>query len=147
MQKSERNAVLRIVRHMQRLQRQISKPTCDDATDEEIKTLLELLWEWTPTPNQPLPRKSTLEKLVGMMRGLDKHDYAYVSRQDVARIIRSLAEHHEDGQELLVHLGKNWREMSDTELYDNGRWNYKETPLVHLLFDLHCNPTYSDPKL
>ena len=139
MRKSERDAVLRLVRHMQDLQRQIVKPTLDDATDDEVKTLFRLLWEWTDKPNQPLPSKHAIENLVALMRGLE-HGYCYIGRQDVARIIRELADDNELGRSLSVRLGKGWRTMSDLELYEKGRWNYKRTPLVDLLYNLHCNP-------
>lgn len=140
MRKSEQDAVLRLVRHMQQLQRQIGKPEGHEATDEEVKKLFELLWEWTSKPTQKLPSKHTIENLVGLMRGLGRSEYAYVSRQDVARIIRSLADWSDTDHRFSVILNRGWREMSDDELYDDGRWNYKPTPLVHLLFNLHCNP-------
>ena len=139
MRKSERDAVLRLVRHMQDLQRQLVKPDAADATDKEIKTLFRLLWEWTDKPNQPMPSKHMLENLVGLMRGME-HGYCYVSRQDVARIIRELASDYGIGRALSVRLNRGWRTMTDLELYHKGRWNYKATPLVELLYNLHCNP-------
>ena len=80
-----------------------------------------------------------IENLVALMRGLE-HGYCYIGRQDVARIIRELADDNELGRSLSVRLGKGWRTMSDLELYEKGRWNYKRTPLVDLLYNLHCNP-------
>lgn len=141
MKKSELSAVIKLVRHMQGLQRQITKPTTEDATDEEVEQLLQMLWEWMPRPNQPFPGKHTIENLVALMRGAENNNgYAYISRGDVARIIRNMAEKNALGSPMSVYLNKNYAEMTDDELYDNGRWNYRPTSLVKTLFDLHCNP-------
>ena len=51
MKKSEQAAVVKLIRHMQELQRQITQPSCKNATDKEVLKLFELLWEWTPTPS------------------------------------------------------------------------------------------------
>jgi len=147
MKKSEQAAVVRIIRHMQDLQRQISEPTHDDATEEEVLKLIELLWEWTPIPNKRLPSKHVMENLVGLMRGRAPREYCYINRQRVAEIIRKAAHNKgkmEPNTTLNIYLKNGYQDMSDGELYEDGRWNYKETPLVQLLFDLHCNPYMFD---
>ena len=140
MKKSEQAAVVRLVRHMQALQRQITKPSCNDATDEEVLKLFELLWEWTQTPRHELPSKTVIENLVGLMRGCQSREYCYISRGDVARIIREEAKKLGTGRPLSVYLCKDADQMTDNELYDNGTWNYKPTTLVDLLWNMHCNP-------
>lgn len=87
MRKSEQAVVVRLVRHMQQLQRQISKPTAEWAKDEEVKTILGLLWEWTPNANQRLPSKHVIEQLVGLMRGCDERVPGYIGREKVAQIL------------------------------------------------------------
>ena len=136
MRKEETKALVRLVRHMQQLQRQIAKPTREDATDEEVLTLFRLLWEWTPTPDQTLPGKHMVENLVGLMRGCEAREYCYISKQDVARIIL------EESKKMLGHviLNKDADKMTDVQLYEDGKWNYKPTPLVELLWDMQANP-------
>ena len=124
----------KLVRHMQGLQRQITKPTADDATDEEVLKLFEIFWEWTPSPKYDLPSKHTIENLVGLMRGFD--GYCYISRQDVARIIREKAASKE-WEDLSIYLCKDADKMTDVKLYEDGKWNYKPTAFVDLLWDLH----------
>lgn len=133
MNRSEKKAVCRLIQHMQQLQRRVATPTNDDASDEEVKNLFAILWERTPHANNPLPRKSKVEKLVGIMRGMNGGYYAYISRQDVARIIRELAKTADMGSPMHVHLNRDCNDMTDVELYEDGRWNYKETSLVNLL--------------
>ena len=140
MKKSEKAAVVRLVRHMKQLQVQIANPEVSDATDEEVLKLFELLWEWTPTPRHKLPSKHVIENLVGLMRGCQPRDYCYISRGDVARIIRKEANNRGTSRPLSVCLNEDADQMTDNELYDNGRWNYKETGLVDLLWNMHCNP-------
>ena len=140
MKQNEKEAVVKLVRHMQELQRQIMKPSCDDATDEEVLKLFELLWEWTPTPRHIFPSKTVIENLVGLMRGCQPREYCYISRGDVARIIREEAKKLGTGRPLSVRLCNGADQMTDNELYDNGKWNYKPTALVDLLWDMHCNP-------
>lgn len=140
MKQNEKEAVVKLVRHMQALQRQITKPSCDDATDEEVLKLFELLWEWTPTPRHKLPSKTAIENLVGLMRGCQPREYCYISRGDVARIIREASKKPSICRSLSVNLCKGAEEMTDNELYDNGKWNYKPTALVDLLWNMHCNP-------
>ena len=139
MKKSEKAAVVRLVRHMKQLQAQVAKPEVSNATDEEVLKLFELFWEWTPTPRHKLPSKHVIENLVGLMRGCQPHEYCYISRGDVARIIREEAKKVGTGRPLSVHLCKNADKMTDNELYDNGTWNYKPTALVDLLWNMHCN--------
>jgi hypothetical protein len=140
MKQNEKKAVVKLVRHMQGLQRQITKPSRENATDEEVLKLFELLWEWTPTPRHKLPSKHVIENLVGLMRGCQPREYCYISRGDVARIIREESKKLGLGRPLSVNLCKNADQMTDNELYDNGTWNYKPTALVDLLWNMHCNP-------
>ena len=140
MKQNEKEAVVKLVRHMQELQRQIAKPSCEDATDEEVLKLFELLWEWTPTPRHKLPSKHVIENLVGLMRGCQPREYCYISRGDVASIIREESKKLGTGRTLSVYLCKGADQMTDNELYDNGTWNYKPTALVDLLWNMHCNP-------
>lgn len=140
MKQNEKAAVVKLVRHMQELQRQIAKPSREDATDEEVMKLFELLWEWTPTPRHNLPSKTVIENLVGLMRGCQPREYCYISRGDVARIIREESKKLGTGRQLSVILCKDADQMTDNELYDNGTWNYKPTALVDLLWNMHCNP-------
>lgn len=141
MRKNEEAAVVRLLRKMNEMQRQIKKPTNDDATDEEILTLFRLFWEYTPNTRYPLPSKHMLENLVGWLRGLED-GYCYISRQDVARIIREASRH----TNILspVFLNAKGLEMTDLQLYEDGRWNYKETPLVGLLYNLYTMPYLFD---
>lgn len=142
MRKEETKALVRLVRHMQQLQRQVAKPTLDDATDEEVLTLFRLLWVWTPSANQELPGKHTVEKLVGLMRGCQPGEYCYISSQDVARIIRKESKKSSEDCTLpgYVILNKDADKMTDVQLYEDGRWNYKATPLVELLWDFQAHP-------
>jgi hypothetical protein len=140
MTKNEQSAVVKIIRHMQQLQKQITKPSIEDATEEEVLMLFNLLWRWTSTANKPLPSKHTIEKLVGLFRGCDKGQYCYISRERVAEIIRKEHLNHKFGDDMLIFLNKNYEKMSDVQLYENGRWNYQETPLVKMLCRLHSNP-------
>ena len=140
MKQNEKEAVVKLVRHMQALQRQITKPSCEDATDDEVLNLFELLWEWTPSPRHKLPSKHVIENLVGLMRGCQPREYCYISRGDVARIIREESRKLGIGRPLSVRLCKDANLMTDNELYDNGTWNYKPTALVDLLWNMHCNP-------
>ena len=140
MTKNEKDAVVRLVRHMQGLQRQITKPSREDATDEEVLKLFELLWEWTPTPRHKLPSKHVIENLVGLMRGCEPREYCYISRGEVARIIREEANHFDIGRPLSIILCKGADSMTDNELYDNGTWNYKPTAVADLLTMFHTNP-------
>jgi len=139
MRQEEKNAVVNILRHMQALQRQITKPSQEDAADEEVLKLLNLFWEWRPEPRYKLPSKHTIEQLVGFMRGCQPREYCYVSRGDVARIIREEARRLHTKPDMAIILNDCAGNMTDNELYDNGRWNYRPTPLVDLLFKLHCN--------
>lgn len=139
MRKNEEEAVVNMMRHMQALQRQITKPSCAEATDEEVLKLLEMLWEWRPVPRYKLPGKHTIEQLVGFMRGCQRGGYCYISRGDVARIIREEARRPYAERNMAIDLNAGASNMTDNELYDNGRWNYRPTPLVDLLFQLHCN--------
>lgn len=133
---------MRLVSHIQQLQRQIAKPTREDATDKEVLILFRLLLEWTPTPNHALPSKHVIENLVGLMRGCEAHEYCYISKQDVARIIREESKKSFEGQAVLscVILNKDTDKMTDVQLYEDGKWNYKPTPLVELLWDMQANP-------
>ena len=142
MRKEETKALVRLVRHMQQMQRQIAKPTQNGATDEEVLTLFRLLWEWTPTPNHALPSKHVIENLVGLMRGCEVHEYGYISKQDVARIIREENKKNAEEQKLLgyIILNKDADKMTDAQLYEDGKWNYKPTPLVELLWNMQTNP-------
>ena len=139
MRQNEKEAVVKLVRHMQELQRQIAKPSCDDATNEEVLKLFELLWEWTPRPRHELPSKHVIENLVGLMRGCQPREYCYISRGDVARIIRDASKSSESILSPVI-LNKGADKMTDTQLYDNGKWNYKPTALVDLLWNMHRNP-------
>jgi hypothetical protein len=146
MTKEEKKAVVRLMKYMKTLQQRISNPTCDNATDEEVITILGLLWEWTPSPTHRLPSKHTMEKLVGLFRGCAERDYCYISRGDVARIIRRMHDtmFTEERPELSIILNKGYENMTDTQLYDDGKWNYKETSLVELLWNMHANPQTMD---
>ena len=136
MNTNEKKAVERLVRHMQELQRKVKTPTNDDATREEVLKLFELLWEWTPYPRCMMPSKHAIEQLVALMRGCE-HGYCYISRGDVARIIREEAKRNDIGRPLHVKLSTYDDTMSDNDFYDNGKWNYKATPLVDMLIDIH----------
>lgn len=136
MKQSEREVFAKLIRHMQKLQRQIAKPTNDDATDEEVITLFDILWEWTPNPRYSLPSKTTIENLVALMRGIEDKGYCYISREDVARIIRQESKKRIE-RPLFVILNAGADKMSDTELYDSGKWNYRESPFVTMLWDLY----------
>lgn len=140
MTQQERNAVARLVERIRLLQTQISKPDVGDAEDGEVAGIFQLLWEWTSKPSYPLPSKHVVEQLAGLLRGCGSREYRYISREGVARIIRDAADNHKFGDGFFVILNKGYRGMTDTELYERGRWNYRETPLVQLLFNLHCNP-------
>ena len=137
MTKNEKVAFAKLVRHMQDLQRQIAKPTHKDATDKEVVALLGMFWEWTPFPRYNLPSKTTIENLIGLMRGLTDGGYCYISRGDVARVIRNESKKNYKERSMLVILNTSSDKMTDTELYDNGKWNYKETPIVKMLWDIH----------
>ena len=139
MRQNEKDAVVRLMLHMQCLQRQITKPSREDATDEEVLKLFEMLWEWTPSPRHKFPSKHTIENLVGLMRGCEPREYCYISRGEVARIIREEAKQLGLGRPLSIFLCKDADQMTDNELYDNGTWNYRPTPLVDLLWNMHCN--------
>ena len=77
-----------------------------------------------------------VENLVGLMRGCEAREYCYISKQDVARIIL------EESKKMLGHviLNKDADKMTDVQLYEDGKWNYKPTPLVELLWDMQANP-------
>lgn len=139
MKKTEKTAFVRLVRHMQQLQRRLAEPTSDDATDDEVLKLFELFWEWGSSANQPLPSKHLLETLVGLMRGCDCGEYGYISGESVARIIRAESKKHH-GSALSVSLNKDADTMTDAQLYRDGRWNYQPTPMAEFLRDLHTNP-------
>jgi hypothetical protein len=87
-----------------------------------------------------------MEKLVGLFRGCAERDYCYISRGDVARIIRRMHDtmFTEERPELSIILNKGYENMTDTQLYDDGKWNYKETSLVELLWNMHANPQTMD---
>ena len=140
MRQNEKEAVVKLVRHIQELQRRLAKPRCENATDEEVLKLFELLWEWTPTPCQPLPRKHVIESLVGLMRGCQPREYCYISSGDVVRIIRDAARSPHTGRLLPVFINSRAGNMTDTEFYRDGMWNYRETEFVNLLWNMHCNP-------
>ena len=139
MKKNEKEAVMKLVRHMQSLQRQIAKPSRENATDEEVLKLFELFWEWTPYPTHRLPSKIVIENLVALMRGFQNREYCYISRENVARIIREESARNNLDRPLSIYLNKDAGQMSDTDLYTYGRWNYKDTPLIELLWNIHCN--------
>lgn len=143
MTKNEKIAVVRLLRRMNEMQREIRKPTTDDATDEEVLKLFHLLWTFTPTPCYNLPGKHAVESLVGWLRGCQNGDYCYVSRCDVARIIRDASKSSESILSPVI-LNKGADKMTDSELYDHGKWNYKPTQLVDLLFNVYVNKTMSD---
>lgn len=136
--------MVRLVRHMKKLQAQIARPETSDATEEEVRTIIGLLWEWTQTPNQKLPSKHVMENLVGLFRGCGDREYCYISRGGLASVIRRLADDRPFGGELSVILNDGWRDMTDNELYDDGRWNYRPTPLVELLANIHTNSQMFD---
>ena len=138
MRKSEEAAVVRLVRHMKMLQAQIAKPERSEATEEEVKRVIELLWEWTPQPLYDMPRKTLVEHLVALLRGCGDNEYCYISSDQLGAIIRKLAS--EPGDSLTVVLGTGCGDMTDHQLYTFGKWNYKPTPLVDLLFDMQANP-------
>lgn len=143
MTKNEKIAVVRLLRRMNEMQREIRKPTTDDATDEEVLKLFHLLWTFTPTPCYNLPGKYTVERLVGWLRGCQNGNYCYVSRCDVARIIRDASKSSESILSPVI-LNKGADKMTDSELYDHGKWNYKPTQLVELLFNVYVNKRMSD---
>ena len=39
-----------------------------------------------------------------------------------------------------VILNNHADKMTDVQLYEDGKWNYKPTPLVELLWDMQANP-------
>ena len=143
MTKNEKIAVVRLLRRMNEMQREIRKPTTDDATDEEVLKLFHLLWTFTPTPCYYLPGKHTVERLVGWLRGCQNGNYCYVSRCDVARIIRDASKSSESILSPVI-LNKGADKMTDSELYDHGKWNYKPTQLVELLFNVYVNKRMFD---
>lgn len=138
MKKSEQAAVVRLVRHMKQIQAQVAKPETGNATEEEVKKVIDLLWEWTPRASYRLPSKHIMENLVGLLRGCEDREYCYISRGEVAAIIRKMAE--KPAGRFMVVLNEGWRDMTDNQLYDDGKWNYKPTPLAGLLANLHMNP-------
>lgn len=140
MKKQEQAAVVRLVRHMKQLQAQIKTPYIGDASEEEVRRIIYLLFEFTRTPSYSLPSKHAIEQLVGLFRGCEARDYCYISRGELAAIIRKIAGEIGSDHRLLVILNKGYEEMTDNQLYDDGRWNYKPTPLYELLTDLHANP-------
>lgn len=140
MRKNEEAAVVRLLRRMNEMQRQIKKPTTDDATDQEILTLIRLFWEYTPNARYPLPSKAVLEQLVGWLRGLE-YGYCYISCEDVARIIRKASRYKSIISPVI--LNAKAPEMTDLQLYEDGRWNYRETPLVELLFQLYLSSNFN----
>ena len=138
MRKSEQAAVVRLVRHMKTLQAQVATPEKSEATEEEVKRVIELLWEWTPRPLYNMPRKTLIEHLVALMRGCEDTEYCYISSDKLGAIIRKMAS--QPGDSLTVVLGDGSDDMTDHQLYTFGWWNYKPTPLVDLLFDIQANP-------
>lgn len=138
MRKSEEAAVVRLVRHMKTLQAKIAKPERSEATEEEVKRVIELLWEWTPQPLYDMPRKTVIGHLVALLRGCGDNEYCYISSDQLGAIIRKLAS--QPGDSLTVVLGAGCGDMTDHQLYTFGKWNYKPTPLVDLLFDMQANP-------
>ena len=138
MRKSEEAAVVRLVRHMKMLQAQIAKPERSEATEEEVKRVIELLWEWTPRPVYDLPKKNWIENLVALLRGCGDNEYCYISSEKLGAIIRKLSS--QPGDSLTVVLGNGCGDLTDHQLYTFGKWNYKPTPLVDLLFDMQANP-------
>lgn len=129
--------MVRLVRHMKTLQAKIAKPERSEATEEEVKRVIELLWEWTPSPVYDMPRKTLIEHLVALLRGCEYTEYCYISSDELGAIIRKMAS--EPGDSLTVVLGDGCNDMTDHQLYTFGRWNYKPTPLVDLLFDMQAN--------
>ena len=143
MNKNEEAVIVRLLRRMNEMQLQIQKPTVDDATDEEVRTLLKIFWKWTPHPRYDLPSKHTIEKLVGWLRGCQDGAYCYVSRCDVARIIRDSSKSYNNILSPVI-LNKGADKMTDSELYDHGKWNYAPTPLVNLVFNVYVNSNIFD---
>ena len=138
MRKSEEAAVVRLVRHMKTLQAKIATPERSEATEEDVKRVIELLWEWTPQPLYDLPKKNWIENLVALLRGCADTEYCYISSDQLGAIIRKLA--IEPGDSLTVVLGAGCGDLTDHQLYTFGKWNYKPTPLVDLFFNIQANP-------
>ena len=137
MTKSEQTALEKIIRRMVQMQRQIRKPDREDVTEDELEIIIDLLWEWTPTANQELPSKHKIEKLTSLLRGCKAGGYCYISRITVAHYIRNISKKTGIGP-ILFNEGAD--KMTDAQLYYHGRWNYKETPMVDLLFNIQSNP-------
>ena len=131
---------MRLVRHMKQLQAQIEKPNTEHATEEEVRRIIYLLFEFTNKPTYRLPSKHDIEQLVGLFRGCEDREYGYISRGELAAIIRKIAEENGSDYQLLVILNRGHEKMTDNQLYDEGRWNYKPTQLYRLLVNLHANP-------
>lgn len=146
MRKNEKMAVVRLVRYMQQLQCKLKEPSsADDVTDEEVLDILSVLWEWTPYPKHPMPNKHMLERFVGLFRGFHERTYCYMYREDVARIIKEEYAKPPTQKKLLnIQFNVHPDSMSLTGLYEVGKWNYKQTPLADLLWDMYCNGLYTE---
>lgn len=132
--KTTNKVVVRLMRHLQSLQTKINQPSTVDATEEEVLTLFSLLWEWTSQPKYPLPSKSDIEHLVALFRGCAQQEYAYISGERVAQIIRK------SSGNLGVRIGKNEAQMSDQDFYRKGHWNYRPSSFVSFLSNIQRNP-------
>lgn len=138
MTKDEKKVAIRLLRLL-RSQRRIINPilTRADPMDCEVLDLLDLLWEWTPSPRYDIPSKHKIEKLVACMRGLTG-GWAYISASDVARIIKDQAQKRlrgEEGKRLQVYLTQKSYGMEGLDFYYNAKWNYKPTEYIDLFLE------------
>lgn len=141
MRKEEIAALVRLVQHMQKLQREIKEPnTSDNVTSEEVLNILSILWEWTPRATYRIPHKHVLECFVGMFRGFPKREYCYLSAEKVVQILKDGSEKCVANKKLPdIKFSINPNTIDAKEFYEEGKWNYRPTPLVSLLFGMYCN--------
>ena len=126
---------------MQKLQREIKEPnTSDNVTSEEVLNILSILCEWKPRAIYRVPNKHVLEFFVGMFRGFQKREYCYLSAEKVVQILKDESGNCLANKKLPnIKFSINPNTVDAKEFYENGKWNYRPTPLVSLLFGMYCN--------
>ena len=148
MTRNELEVVGRIIDHATALQRELTAiktgkaPSNEDATDEELVNVLKMFWTWQAGAALPFPRKHVLEKLVGIMRGCTE-GYAYVSGAQVARILRQEFEKDLPDRKLRgLKLRRGYQDMTDKDLYYEGRCNYRMSPIVQSVLEAYKKASY-----